>query len=68
MSSAKFGVECPHPECYAMLRVSAGVKAGDYPCICKSCTVRLSWATYLQGGEKPSLALVPTFVEGGGIA
>lgn len=58
MATAKFELACPHSDCDATLHVRPHVPAGDYPCICKGCTVRLTWAFYLQDGNKPRLALV----------
>ncbi len=50
--------ECPHPDCQATLKVTDGVPAGEYDCKCKSCKVRLSWASYIGQAPKPYLTLV----------
>jgi len=50
--------ECPHPDCEATLKVKNGLPAGEYQCLCHSCTVRVSWAYYQEHGYKPYLTLV----------
>lgn len=50
--------ECPHPDCEASLKVKDSMQSGEYQCICKHCTVRLSWAAYIGQGLKPYLTLV----------
>lgn len=52
-----FKVECPHPDCQASLGIKTDLPSGEYQCHCHSCLVRLSWATYLDGGIKPQLSL-----------
>lgn len=49
---------CPHPGCGASIPVKLTLPAGEYQCRCHQCIVRLSWATYLDGGNKPHLMLV----------
>lgn len=51
-------IKCPHPECQGLLSVRDNMPSGEYQCICHGCTVKLSWATYLQEGRKPYLTLV----------
>ena len=49
--------ECPHPECTAMLRISAATPAGVYQCWCHSIRVRLTWITDTE--RRPFLILEP---------
>lgn len=49
---------CPQPGCGATIPVKVDLPAGEYQCRCHQCVVRLSWATYLEGGNKPHLTLV----------
>lgn len=49
---------CPHPECNATIKVRGNVQSGTYQCLCHACTVKLTWATYLNEGRKPYLTLV----------
>ena len=53
----RISVECPHPHCRAVLKVPHDLPAGVYPCICKSCNVRIRWATYITGERVPSAEL-----------
>jgi len=41
---------CPHPACPARLPMRADLPAGDYPCACGACTVRLTWE--IAGGRR----------------
>lgn len=54
----KHNVKCPYPDCDGLLNVRENLPAGEYLCECHYCTVKLSWAVYLQGGNKPYLTLV----------
>lgn len=36
-------VECPHPNCWAMLKIASDLPPGEYRCICHQIEVRLSW-------------------------
>lgn len=59
MSQAtKLQATCPHPECGAKIPVKVDLPAGEYQCKCHAVVVRLSWATYLEGGNRPHLTLV----------
>ena len=53
-----FRVKCPRQGCEAQLKIRPSLPAGEYPCICRVCTVRVSWADYLEGGRKPYVSLV----------
>ncbi len=58
MSNPSFHeLKCPHPDCDATMHVRNHLAAGEYDCICGGCVVKLSWATYQQGGRKPYLTL-----------
>jgi hypothetical protein len=50
--------KCPHPDCDAEIKVRQTAPAGVYPCRCGVCTLRLSWAVYLDRGRVPSAELV----------
>jgi hypothetical protein len=49
---------CPHPECGASIPVKVDLPAGEYKCRCHAFIVRLEWATYLEGDNRPYLTLV----------
>jgi len=52
--------DCPHPQCSAVLKVAHDLPDGDYPCICRSCTVRVRWATSIGGDRTPYVELAST--------
>lgn len=49
---------CPHPQCAGGINVRNSLPADEYLCPCKACKVRLTWATYLDRGRVPHVALV----------
>lgn len=51
-------IKCPHPQCEGVMKINQNIPTGEYPCICKGCTVKLSWATYQDRGRVPYLMLV----------
>lgn len=50
--------DCPHPDCHKVMQVPQDAQAGEYPCVCHGCTVRLTWATRMHGERVPHLELV----------
>lgn len=58
MTESKHLVKCPHPDCLTELKIGEDLPGGEYQCQCHTCTVKLTWATYLAGGRKPYLTLV----------
>lgn len=58
MTEAYHMITCPHPDCDGTLKIRPDLPAGEYLCLCHYCQVALTWATYLEGGRKPHVALV----------
>lgn len=60
MSDRTKPAACPISGCTSTLNVPVSLPAGDYDCKCLAGRIRLSWNTYVEGGRRPSLRVVPS--------